>query len=47
MTIRRRPTPLFRDVGVVDPLRCVAKGLFVSDYDVRGKECRLPARILT
>jgi hypothetical protein len=35
MTIRRRPAQLFRYAGNVDLLRCVARGLFVSDYDVR------------
>ena len=35
MTIRRRPERLFRRPGVVDLMGCVAKGLFVSVYDVR------------
>jgi hypothetical protein len=40
MTIRRRPPKPFRLGGGVDLLRCVAKGLFVSDYDVRDVSSR-------
>ncbi len=40
MTIRRRGAQDFSGAPVVDLLRCVARGLFVSDYDVREKSPR-------